>query len=116
MRGAGVGPEDNEVRGLANVAYKFLQDHRQARLRRRGRGAAISHAVTLSRLDQAQLFDVARHRGLGHVDTARGELASQLGLGRSPAAREDFQDLSATVDVVHAMLYSQFISTPLPDF
>ena len=85
-------------------------------LRGRGGRTTVCQAVPPSSLDQAQLFNGARHRGLGYVDTARSQLASQLGLGRGPPARQDFQYLSATVDLVHAILCSQFINTPLRGF
>src|SRR5271157_3054143 len=106
------GLQDYQVRSLARVGQEFLQHNCQGRLGRRHRFRRLRQVVSGARLDQAELLDIARDGGLGHMDTPARQLAAKVLLRFDLFGPQEVHDLCPSIDLVHAILCKQLINIP----
>ena len=79
---------------------------------RRQRFRRLRQAITGARLDQAELFDIARNRRLGHMDAPARQLAAKVVLGFDLLTAQEVHNLRSSIDLVHAILCRQLINIP----
>ena len=84
----------------------------QGRLKEAHRFGRFRQAITDARLDQSQLFDIARNRGLGHMDAPARQLAAKVILRLDLLGPQEVHDLRPSINLIHAILCKRLINIP----